>query len=193
MLVAPVKFNCNMLYTGKGDKGTTKTLTTPERIPKNSPVIEALGAVDELNAWLGYSRAKLNDFSLPTESWPTMAEALLATQENLFIIQGELAGAKLSINKAKVDEVETVINEIEKKLSPINSFLIPGQSEASALCDVGRTLARRAERMIVACLNQIKFSEESLAYMNRLSSLLYALARYINEQKNIKELLPSYK
>jgi len=182
-----------MLYTGKGDNGTTKTLKTPERVLKSHPTIKALGAVDELNAWLGFCRAKLNAQSLPTSIWPTVAEALLAVQENLFIIQGELAGADLSINETKVKNLETVINELENLLPPINSFLIPGQSEASAICDVGRTIARRAEGMIIDAAPDTAVNEFSLAYMNRLSSLLYALARYMNEQQNIAELAPNYK
>lgn len=195
MLAYPVlvKFNCHMLYTGKGDSGTTKTLKTPERISKSHPVINALGAVDELNAWLGFCRAKLTTQTLPSTTWPTVAESLLAVQENLFIIQGELAGAELSIKQNKVVELEKLINKIEENLPPINSFLIPGQSEASALCDVGRTIARRAEGMIINAGPETTVSEFSLAYMNRLSSLLYALARYMNEQQNITELAPAYK
>lgn len=181
-----------MLYTGKGDNGTTKTLKTPDRISKSHPIINALGAVDELNAWLGFCRAKLTTQTLPSSVWPTVAEALLNSQENLFIIQGEIAGADLAINESKVKELETVINDIEKNLPPIKSFLIPGQSEASAICDVGRTIARRAEGMIVKAKPEITISEFSLAYMNRLSSLLYALARYMNEQQNISEQAPSY-
>ena len=181
-----------MLYTGKGDKGTTKTLNTPERIPKDSAVIEALGAVDELNAWLGYCRVKFNDNKLSINN-EKLADILLTVQENLFIIQGELAGADLSLTPDKITELETIINEIETKLAPINSFIIPGGTELSALCDFGRTIARRAEREIVALMNNGKISDTMLAYTNRLSSLLYALARYANQVNSVDEQAPSYK
>jgi len=181
-----------MLYTGKGDKGTTKTLNTPERIPKNSAVIEALGAVDELNTWLGFCRVKFNENQLTINN-KNIAEILLAVQENLFIIQGELAGADLSLMPEKISELESIINEIEKQLEPINSFLIPGGTEISALCDFGRTIARRAEREVVALMNSVKISDTMLAYTNRLSSLLYALARYANQTSSVKEQAPSYK
>lgn len=181
-----------MLYTGKGDKGTTKTLNTPERIPKDSAVIGALGAVDELNTWLGYCRVKFSQGNILLNNKP-VADILLAVQENLFIIQGELAGADLKIIPEKITELETTINQIETKLAPIKSFIIPGGTEIAAMCDFGRTIARRAEREIVALMNDGKISDTMLAYANRLSSLLYALARYTNQSESITEQAPSYK
>lgn len=182
-----------MLYTGQGDKGTTKTLTTPERIPKDHSIIKALGTVDELNAWLGLCRAKLNHINLPTTDWPNLGVALKSNQEDLFIIQGELAGAKLAITEDKLKKLEANIKIIEEIIEPITSFLIPGESESSALMDVARTLARKAERDIVGTSDYFKINEFSLAYMNRLSSWLYALARFLNKEKNISEAAPSYK
>jgi ATP:cob(I)alamin adenosyltransferase len=181
-----------MLYTGQGDKGTTKTLKTNERVPKNHVTIEALGAVDELNTWLGFCRVKLGQKTIPTSIWPTIDQVIYATQENLFIIQGELAGAKLTINPEKTKALETTINELENNLQPIKNFIVPGESEPSALFDIARTIARRAERMIIGAQQASPLKGGSLAYMNRLSSLLYALARYMNEQEAKTEKSPTY-
>jgi cob(I)alamin adenosyltransferase len=182
-----------MFFTGQGDKGTTKTLSTPERIPKDHVIIEALGAVDELNTWLGLCRAKFHDENLPLTSWPKLGLALKDNQENLFIIQAELAGAKLAITQEKLKTLEAAIKNLEEILPPINSFIIPGESEASALMDIARTMARKAERTVISAQKYLISNEFSLAYLNRLSSWLYGLARFLNKEKNITEQAPAYK
>ncbi len=169
-----------MLYTGKGDGGTTKTLATPERIPKNHSIIEALGAVDELNAWTGYCRSK------------TKSEILLTVQENLFIIQGKLAGAELPFTQEKIKELEMTVNRLEAEMPPITSFLIPGESEIGALFDVIRTIARRAERAVIAARSEQAIDDIVIAYLNRLSSLFYAFARFSAHVEEKKENAPSY-
>ena len=174
-----------MLYTRKGDGGTTKTLHCDQRLSKSSTIAEALGALDELNSWLGYCRAKF------TSSTTT----LLAVQHNLFIIQAEVAGAPgKTIVVDKVVALEKIIDEIEKELPPIKSFFIPGATESGALLDCARTLARRAERRVVAVKEngKVPLGDSSLAYLNRLSSLLYALARLANHRSGIREEAPHY-
>ena len=191
-----------MLYTRKGDDGTTKTLHCDQRLSKSSAIAEALGAVDELNSLLGYCRAVIKGETLPL--WQGLA---LETQQNLFIVQAELAGAKprtqrgagrgkpFTITEDKIEKMEEVIDEIEKKLPPIKTFFIAGGTEFGALFDYARTVARRAERRVVKVReeNLIKLSDATLTYLNRLSSLLYALARLINHQSGIKEQAPNYK
>ena len=174
-----------MLYTRKGDGGTTKTLHCDQRLSKSSAIAEALGAVDELNSLLGLVKVK----------YPDQAELILGVQQNLFIVQAELAGAEgKTIILEKVLELEKIIDGIEKELPPIKSFFISGGTELAALIDWSRTVARRAERRVVKAKEEklVEIGEFSLAYLNRLSSLLYALARLVNHKSGIKEEPPSY-
>lgn len=180
-----------MLYTGKGDGGTTKTLLGNERIPKNHNIIEALGSLDELNAWLGYCRNQAKKNSLLEEK--NISKKILNVQENLFTIQGIVAGADLNFSKEKTTEIETEIKNIEDCLEPINSFLIPGESECGALFDFARTIARRAERRVISARQGAKITDEIISYLNRLSSFLYALARLASKLEEKKEKAPSYK
>lgn len=179
-----------MLYTGKGDKGTTKTLTSDKRLPKNHSIIEALGAVDELNSWVAYCRAiTAQQKKFDIENIPAI---LFEVQESLFSIQGILAGAKLPFSQEKITRLETIINTIEKQLKPIKSFLIPGESVTGALFDVGRTITRRAERRVIAARQEGEIADEVIAYLNRLSSLLYAFARFSANLENVIESAPRY-
>jgi cob(I)alamin adenosyltransferase len=177
-----------MLYTGAGDDGKTKLFDCDQwKISKSSEIPEALGALDELNAFLGFVKVHAADS-------PRIALAIRETQENLFIVQAEIAGANKEIEKSAVKNIEDLINEIEKEISPIKNFSIAGGTELSALLDVARTLARRAERRVIAVheMNTRKISDETMAYMNRLSSLLFALARLANHQTDIEEESPHY-
>ena len=177
-----------MLFTGKGDDGTTKTFgCNQQRISKSSMVPEALGALDELNAFLGFVKMR-------SIGEPRIQNALRDAQENLFIIQAEVAGADKMVGKAAVQNVEELINAIEKEIPPLKGFSIAGGTELSALLDVARTIARRAERRLVAAAEAkaCPLSEETMAYMNRLSSLLFALARLANHLAGVAEEVPRY-
>jgi cob(I)alamin adenosyltransferase len=185
-----------MLYTRKGDGGTTKTFGCDQRISKSSLVAEALGSLDETNSYLGLARAKSVGVSVKIEKEEIkFPEIILEVQQNLFIVQAEVAGASMSIDKAKVERVEQIVDGIEKILPPISSFFISGSTELSATFDVTRTLARRAERRVVAANEEkkIKISPDTLAYLNRLSSLLYALARVSSHMAGKEEPKPTYK
>src|SRR3989344_7900911 len=176
-----------MLYTRKGDGGTTKTFGCNQRISKSSGVAEALGALDETNSNLGFCRAKSKDSGFNVAG-KTFSEICLIAQENLFIIQAELAGAEgKTISEEKVKEVEMIVDTAEKEMPPIKSFFIPGATELGAIFDVARTIARRAERRVTAVVEagDRKIGTRSQAYLNRLSSLLYALARLSNHKSGI--------
>lgn len=168
-----------MLYTGKGDSGDTSLFGSSARIPKNSTRIRALGELDELNSWLGVCKTKA-DAELMRE--------LETVQQDLFIIQAELAGVPKSIEENKVKKLGARVEEIEKLLPAIHTFFLPGGSELAAHLDYARTLARRAERSVIS----EKLDQFSLAYLNRLSSLLYALTRLANHKSGIKEEKPTY-
>ena len=195
------------LFTGKGDGGTTKIFDTEKgkRISKSSPVAEALGSLDEVNSFLGLCKVKSAKRGLYVgTTHPSFEYIVHELQEGLFTVQAEVAGADKSITPEKIEWVEDIINTIEKELPPIHSFFISGGTELAALFDFARTLARRAERRVVEVREPIdtankkmkeewrKVSEHSLAFMNRLSSILYALARLSNHKSGIKESAPTY-
>lgn len=186
-----------MLYTRKGDNGTTKIFGCDQRLSKSSAIAEALGALDETNSFLGIVRAKLaeRNITLYVSGAEHAGDLIQNVQENLFTIQAEVAGADKIIGGEKIKEVEDLIADIEKEIPPVTSFIIPGASIESAELDFARTLARRAERRVVAVAeeNLVKISPNTLAYLNRLSSLLYALARLSAYKSGINESAPSYK
>jgi cob(I)alamin adenosyltransferase len=185
-----------MLYTRKGDNGTTKTFGCDQRISKSSAVAEALGALDEANSFLGLARAKAKKTSFKVRNKKiNFSDLVLDMQQNLFIVQAEIAGATLSITKDKIEKIENIVDEIEKVLPPIKSFFLSGATETSATFDFARTLVRRAERRVVEVKEEGEavVSGETLSYLNRLSSLLYALARISNKIKGAKETKPNYK
>ncbi len=182
------------LFTGKGDGGTTKTYGCDQRVSKSSNIAEALGTLDEINSFLGICKEKSRlGFAVPPNNIP-VHELVHQTQQNLFIVQAELAGADKRISHEKVTETGTIINEIEKLLPPITTFFISGGTELAAHFDFARTLARRAERRVVAVQEEgiRAISDDTRAYMNRLSSLLYALARLSNHLSGITEESPKY-
>ncbi len=182
------------LYTKKGDKGTTTLYACDQRISKSSNIAEALGVMDEANSYLALCKvqARVDNFVLNDKN---VADIIHEMQDDMFIIQAELAGADKTIKEEKLKWMESIIDEIEKELPQITSFRIPGGTELAARLDFARTLVRRAERRLVAVHEEgiQKIGEWSLAYMNRMSSLLYALARFANEQRDIKEDAPDYK
>lgn len=188
----------NILYTGYGDKGTTTLFgCKQERISKSANIIEALGAVDELNAYLGvvkvHCEADRLEVVIGDEKVP-YSGIISEIQQVLFIIQAELGGSDMTVKEESVEKIEGIIQNISDLLPPIKSFTISGGSLASAELDVARTLARRAERRIVSVLDEkIRIiSPETIAYMNRLSSVLFALSRYANHIFSIAEDHPTY-
>lgn len=177
-----------MLYTGKGDGGTTKVFgCDQQRISKSSELPEALGSLDELNVFLGFVKMRAAGES-------RIQEMLRDVQETLFIIQAEVAGADKHVPEHAVQNVEDIVNEIEKEIPPLKGFSIAGGTELSALLDVARTLARRAERRLVAVVDAglRELPPSTKAYMNRLSSLLFALARLANHLAGVPEENPKY-
>lgn len=186
------------LFTGKGDGGTTKVIDSKERISKASPLPEALGTLDELNSFLGLARAatrRASDPAIPIAEASHLTSAIVRdVQETLFIVQAEVAGSDKRIREGKTKEVEAVVNAIEMLIPPLKGFSIAGGTELSAIFDVARTLARRAERRLAGLeqTGERELSAETRAYMNRLSSLLFALARHANHAAGVPEEVPSY-
>lgn len=176
-----------MLYTRTGDKGTSGLFGTKERLSKDSPVFEALGTVDELNSLLGICRARSNEIKDGR-----ISNEILKVQECLFIVQAELAGVPKSLGQSHIDSLEQTIEGFESEIVNPHSFVIPGATELSAFFDYARAVSRKAERSVIAVRSGTLVSPETLAYLNRLSSFLYALARYSVVREDKKETAPSY-
>lgn len=184
-----------MLYTRKGDDGTTKTLKQKpgERVSKASCTTEALGTLDELNSFLGLCKVKASKLTWNVDE-KSPSEIVDQAQQNLFIVQAELAGAEKTIKPSKVGEIEMYVNKMEELMPPIKSFFVSGGTEMGAMFDVARTFVRRAERTVIRATEagEITIGEHTRAYLNRLSSLCYALARFSNFRKGVKEEPPTY-
>lgn len=189
-----------MLYTGKGDNGTTELFDCQQgkRLSKSAFIFEALGTLDELNSSIGYAKAlskKSNDMLTVETQKVSYEEILEIFQHNLFCIQAELGGSDIHVTKDHILYLEKVIHEIETLLPPIKSFIIPGSGETGAYLDIARTVTRRAERHLILLRDKKEriISNDSLVYLNRLSSALYALARFANYQEGYSERKPKYK
>ena len=174
-----------MLYTGKGDNGTTKLYGSTERTAKDDARIALLGDVDELNSFLGYCRAlACGDRVAPVRG------TLLQIQEDLFIIQAFIAGAPKSLAPSRLSIIEEGIAAVEHEIGALRSFIIPGSTVLSGALDVARTIARRTERSAVALHDQQL--TPVIPYLNRLSSALFALARLAAHRTHVTEKPPSY-
>ncbi len=171
------------IITRTGDTGTTG-LGDGSRVAKDSARIEALGAVDELNSWIGLLRATP---SLPAETgtW------LLRIQHDLFDLGGELAiPGHAAVTDSHVDQLESLVGELNGRLPPLKEFILPGGSEAAARCHVARTLARRAERRCwTLARSEGVETTTALVYLNRLSDLLFVLARVLARHEHGQEVL----
>ncbi|MEI8339782.1 MAG: cob(I)yrinic acid a,c-diamide adenosyltransferase [bacterium] len=182
-----------MLYTKKGDDGKTTIFGCDQRLSKSSAIAEALGALDEANSYLGVCKEEVLDNDVVFEN-KKFSEILHNIQNNLFTVQAEVAGAPKNIDKEKLADLEKVLNAIEATLPEQKTFIIPGGTKNSAHLDFARTLIRRAERRVVAVTEEgiAKITPETLAYLNRLSSFLYAGARLYTHKSGIKEEPPRY-
>ncbi len=172
-----------------------RTRQAGQRFSKSSIIAEALGSLDELNSFLGIVKSRCNQGQTFLQiQGLTLISVVHEIQENIFIIQAQVAGVDKKISEEKVKEVEKIIDGIEKEIPKIKSFIIPGANEISAMFDFARTLARKTERRVVAVSeeNIIKIDSNTLKYLNRLSSLLYVLARFSALEKGEKESNPTY-
>lgn len=189
-----------MLYTRKGDSGTTTKFDCNQRFSKSSEIAWALGSVDELNSVTGICRTKAQGFEYKILK-KSLEDILEDVQQNLFIIQAILAGADKKLPRDSIENLEKTIDSSEEEFGPITSFYLSGGSELGSFLDMARTVCRRAERQVVAAFEKEEeaygkkevFSENKvLAYLNRLSSLFYALNRFVNFKLKVEEKTPRY-
>tara|TARA_Y100000310_G_scaffold208118_1_gene208649 strand:+ start:10053 stop:10610 length:558 start_codon:yes stop_codon:yes gene_type:complete len=185
-----------MLYTRRGDTGDTGFFGSKKRASKGGACPEALGALDELNSLLGVVKThEQANFSIEKRDEDLQA-IIFFIQQSLFIIGSEIAGADKTITKKKVEYIEEIIACCVKGLPEIKTFCIPGGTHISALLDYARATSRRLERAVIRAVKEdrdVKVGKHSLQFLNRLSSLLYALARLANAKSGINEESPDYK
>lgn len=162
-----------------------------DRLKKDSPVFEALGTLDELVSFLGIVKTQ-EESQKHLIGERKLYEILEEIQNHLFIIQAELAGSQKKLGSEKVMWLEEGITKIEKNIPPIKSFFLPGGVEIAALLDYARTIARKTERRIIALSVNSQVSDTIKQYINRLSSLLYTLARFVNVKEGKEEKPPTY-
>jgi cob(I)alamin adenosyltransferase len=173
------------IYTRTGDDGSTGLLGSG-RVPKSAPRVEAYGEVDELNAALGVART--------LDSEGGLAPELAAVQTRLFQLGAELATsdatmlAKLDrITEQDVNELESWIDRLDRDLTPLTNFILPGGTPLGAQLHFARTVCRRAERRVVALAQRESVGPLLIRYLNRLADLLFVLARWSNARADVAE------
>lgn len=177
------------LYTRSGDAGTTGLLG-PERVSKDDPRVEAMGVVDELNAAIGLTIAALKQ--------KRVRDVLLKIQDDLFTVGADLAtsgaakGAKVPhVANAHVARLESLLEDFE--VGKVTEFILPRGSEGLARLHWVRAVARRAERRVVTLSRSIEVNPELIRYLNRLSSLLYQMAVWVQKQERRSQEHPTYR
>jgi len=169
------------LYTRTGDQGET-ALFGGDRVPKDHPRVEAYGSVDELNSALGVAVSFIRQ--------RRVVAALGSVQNELLNIGSELAsesgpkaekGRTFIDPEGKIADLERLIDEYDAKLPPLRTFILPSGSRAGALLHLARSVCRRAERAVVRLSRQEDVNPHIVVYLNRLSDLLFVLARYVNK------------
>ena len=176
------------VYTKTGDNGTTG-LFSGERVPKHHIRIKAYGTVDELNSSLGLVFLCLEKKD-DENTFSEIKVLIRGIQNDLFDLGADLSTPiskvkqnykPLRITKKQINRIEKSIDKYNKQLKPLNSFILPGGSEAATLLHLSRTVARRAERDVSLLSCEEEINKNSLVYLNRLSDLLFVLSRVLNE------------
>lgn len=175
------------IYTKTGDTGQT-ALFGGDRVSKSNIRIEAYGTIDELNSFIGLALTEVSDSGI--------RKVLERIQNQLFITGSDLAtpetekNKKLNITRTPADFITQAENDIDffnDKLDELKNFILPGGSKASAYLHICRTIARRAERKVVALNEQVKIGDNIIIFLNRLSDLFFVLSRFENKISNIPD------
>jgi len=173
------------IYTKTGDDGKT-SLFDNSRVWKSNNRIMSYGAVDELNSAVG--------IALSLEGDVVLSKILSQIQNNLFVVGSDLANPdmenqKIRTTKEMIDFLEECIDELDKELAELDSFILPGGSMLASVLHLARTIARRAETHVVALSREEKITKNTFVYLNRLSDLLFVMARTANKEKKINDII----
>lgn len=169
------------IYTRTGDDGSTG-LGDGSRTAKDSLRVESFGDIDELNSHIGM----LLSYELPA----TVEGLMTGIQHDLFDLGGEICiPGRAALTPEYVTRLENALDEINAGLEPLKEFILPGGCPAAAACHLARTVCRRAERRMVSLAREEAVTEPALHYLNRLSDLLFVVARYLNQQSGQSDVL----
>jgi cob(I)alamin adenosyltransferase len=182
------------VYTRKGDRGET-ALVGGRRVAKDAPRVVAYGAIDELNSVLGVVRATA-EIEQPSATLARLREILQKLQNDLFDLGSELATppdaeyeGMWRVGEGEVKQLERTIDECQRSLEPLRSFVLPGGGVLGAFLHLARTVCRRAEIEVLRLSREEAVNPSALRYVNRLSDLLFVLARWIAKERGEAEFL----
>lgn len=183
------------VYTRTGDRGET-SLVGGRRVPKDSPRIESYGTIDELNSIVGLARVFNEEKLEKGEAHRFLNSVLRQLQDELFDLGSELATpadffkeGMYRVGEREVKKLEQLMDECQKELKPLKSFVLPGGGRISAYLHQCRTVCRRAEREILRLSRTEELGEWPLIYINRLSDLFFVLSRWISKQAGEAEYM----
>jgi len=169
------------IYTRTGDDGTTG-LGDGTRVNKDSLRVETMGTVDELNAVIGMM---LTEY-LPED----IINTLTGVQHDLFDMGGEICiPGYVKVEASRIDGLEETLDKLNESLTPLKEFILPGGTKAAAYCHLARTVCRRAERQLIRMNREEPVTPTSIKYLNRLSDLLFVIARVINMRAGHPDVL----
>ena len=176
-----MKKRITKVTTKTGDDGLTG-MADGTRVSKSDPVIDAIGDIDELNSLIGYLSSMIHA--------DNYKNTLVSLQNSLFDIGGSLSlGTMDSVSNEEILLVDKVIEDLNSQLPELENFVLPGGEPAAAFTQYVRSVCRRCERTLVKLNNHSKVEENKLIYLNRLSDLFFVIARSINKDQNVEELL----
>ena len=179
------------VYTKSGDEGET-SLVSGDRVSKASLRVSAFGDVDELNSVLGLARSVLDS----TPIFEQIDQELSNIQNDLFILGCDLAspaGTQVPrVNEIMIAEIEGLIDNLLEELEPLKEFILPGGNQAASFLHLARTVARRAERLVVQLAQSEEINHSALIYLNRLSDYLFVVARVVNHRGGQSEHLANF-
>jgi cob(I)alamin adenosyltransferase len=182
------------IYTRTGDTGTT-SLFGGKRVLKCEELVDVYGSIDELNSWIGLVVTEISKEHLK--------KLFLEIQSDLFTIGGNLAGGParnasasvaggetdLANLETRIPQMEVEIDAMEKELPALSHFILPGGTVTASRLHITRSIARRVERQVVALSKKQNVDPAIIKYLNRLSDLFFVLARYINNQAHVEEVV----
>jgi cob(I)alamin adenosyltransferase len=174
-------FRLSKIYTRTGDQGTTG-LGDGSRVEKDNPRVESYGDLDELNSMIGFLLAQ----AVPEE----LEKILSEVQHDLLDLGGELSipGYRI-LQESRVTALEECLDRLNSELEPLEDFLLPGGTSEAGICHLARTVCRRAERRLVSLSHQEEINPAGIAYINRLSDLLFVMARTLNRRAGRRDVL----
>ena len=185
----------NRIYTRTGDAGETG-LAGGQRVPKDSPRIEAYGTVDELSAFIGLACVTCEENAGRSLHLGRLVSILRRVQHELFnlgsilsTLPADVHPKQARITEADVTQLEREMDEFNAELEPLRSFVLPGGTRLNVELHAARTVCRRAERLLVGAARQEEIPAEAIRYLNRLSDALFVMSRWVNHVMGVTEVL----